>query len=85
MHVFKRRKEGRALEARRKLHEAVRVWASVGARVTFRAELMPGRDAAERTYTVARLLSNGRIELAGLAGQHAQTEFEAVQSTSTIG
>ncbi len=46
---------------------------------------MPGRDADERTFTVARLLSNGRVELAGLAGQHAQTEFEAVQSTAAAG
>jgi hypothetical protein len=45
---------------------------------------MPGRDAAERTFTVVRFLANGRIELAGLSGQHAQTEFEAVQSTSAI-
>ncbi len=45
---------------------------------------MPGRDADERTFTVVRLLANGRIELAGLGGQHAQTEFEAVQSMSAI-
>ena len=44
--------------------------------LTFRAELMPGRDSAERTFTVSRVLSNGRIELAGLRGQHTATEFE---------
>jgi hypothetical protein len=35
-----------------------------GARLTFRAGLMPCRDAAERTFTVARVLA------------HAPTEFE---------
>jgi hypothetical protein len=39
---------------------------------------MPGRDAGERTYEVKRLLSNGRIELANLEGQHSLAEFEAV-------
>lgn len=49
-----------------------------GARLTFRAELMPGRDAAERTFTVARVLAHARVELVGLSGQHALTEFEPV-------
>jgi hypothetical protein len=49
---------------------------AAGARLTFRAELMPGRQGAERTYTVARVLSNRRIELVGLSGQHAAGEFE---------
>lgn len=47
-----------------------------GARLTFRAELMPGRDAAERTFQVARVLASGRVELKELGGQHALTEFE---------
>jgi hypothetical protein len=45
-------------------------------RLTFRAEVMPGRETSERTYEVARVLTNGRIELATLQGQHAITEFE---------
>jgi hypothetical protein len=49
-----------------------------GSRLTFRAELMPGRDAAERTFTVARVLANTRVELIGLSGQHTLTEFEPV-------
>jgi hypothetical protein len=49
-----------------------------GGRLTFRAEVMPGRDAVERTYEVKRLLRNGRIELANLEGQHSLAEFEAV-------
>ena len=44
--------------------------------MTFRAEVMPGRETNERTYEVARVLTNGRIEMANLQGQHAITEFE---------
>ena len=51
---------------------------AAGERLTFRAELMPGRDSGERTYEVTRLLPNGRIELANLEGQHSLAEFEAV-------
>ena len=47
--------------------------------LTFRAELMPGRGPLERTYTVASVLANGRVELIGLAGQHAQREFESAR------
>ncbi len=47
-------------------------------RLTFRAELMPGKEAVERTFTVGRVLSNGRVELIGLIGQHTLTEFEPV-------
>lgn len=51
---------------------------AAGARLTFRAEVMPGRDAGERTYEVKQLLPNGRIELANLEGQHSLAEFEDV-------
>ena len=51
-------------------------WARVGMRLTFRAELMPGRDPLARTYEVARILARGRVELSGLSGQHTATEFE---------
>lgn len=53
-------------------------WASVGMQLTFRAEVMPGREPADRMFTVARALANGRVELRGLAGEHAETEFEPV-------
>jgi len=49
---------------------------AAGARLTFRAEVMPGRDAGERTYEVRQLLPNGRIELTNLEGQHSLAEFE---------
>ena len=38
-------------------------WARPGMSVTFRAELMPGRSRAERTFRVARLLPSGRVTL----------------------
>jgi len=37
---------------------------------------MPGRNRAERTFLVARVLANKRVELTGLAGEHAEAEFE---------
>lgn len=46
--------------------------------MTFRAEVMPGRETAERTFEIARVLSSGRIELMNLLGEHALTEFEPV-------
>ena len=45
-------------------------------RLTFRAEVMRGRESNERTFEVARVMANGRVELANLLGQHAITEFE---------
>jgi hypothetical protein len=48
--------------------------------LTFRAEVMPGREPAERTFLVARVLASGRVELVGMAGQHTETEFEPARS-----
>jgi len=54
------------------------VWARPGMQVTFRAELMPGRDRNERTFRVKELLSSGRVSLHGVDGEHAEKEFEPV-------
>jgi|ERR1041385_487809 hypothetical protein len=51
-------------------------WARPGMTVTFRAELMPGRDADERTFKVTDLLPSGRVLLDRVAGEHVQKEFE---------
>jgi hypothetical protein len=51
---------------------------AVGTLMTFRAEVMPGRESDERTYEVERVLSSGRIELADLQGEHTLTEFQPV-------
>ena len=69
-------KNGR-LGRRRKRSEDL--WARPGMKVTFRAELMPGRDGSERTFHVTDLLPSGRVLLDGVSGEHAQTEFERVR------
>jgi hypothetical protein len=55
------------------------VWARPGMQVTFRAELMPGRDRNERTFLVKELLVSGRVLLHGANGEHAEKEFEPIQ------
>src|SRR5215211_9458784 len=55
------------------------VWARPGMRVTFRAELMPGRDRHERTFIVKELLPSGRVSLHDVDGEHAAKEFEPIQ------
>ena len=69
--------KGRALRRQAVEHKRqARAWANVGSYLTFRAELMPGRETAERTFAVTSMLTNGRVELKGLAGEHAESEFE---------
>ena len=55
---------------------AQNVWARPGMAVTFRAELMPGRDREERTARIKQLLPSGRVLLHEVEGEHAQNEFE---------
>ena len=55
------------------------VWARPGMSVTFRAELMPGRDRAKRSFRVKELLPSGRVLLDGTGGEHAEKEFEQVR------
>ena len=54
------------------------VWARPGMMVTFRAELMPGRERDERTFRVKELLPSGRVSLQGVDGEHAEKEFEPI-------
>ena len=54
------------------------VWARPGMPVTFRAELMPGRERHQRTFRVKELLASGRVSLHGVDGEHAEKEFEPV-------
>jgi hypothetical protein len=75
--VFKRRE--RIGRSQRKTPDTVQSWAKVGMRLTFRAEVMPGRETSERTFTVSCVLASGRVELTGMAGQHAETEFESTR------
>jgi hypothetical protein len=64
--------------ARKKRREAS-LWARPGMQVIFRAELMPGRETAERTFRVQELLPSGRVLLQNFAGEHTETEFEAAR------
>jgi len=57
-------------------------WARPGMSVTFRGELMPGRQRAERTFRIAELLPSGRVLLEGVAGEHTEHEFEQVHEVS---
>ena len=54
-------------------------WARPGMLVTFRAELMPGRDSSERSYRVKTLLPSDRVLLDGVSGEHARGEFERLR------
>lgn len=64
----------------REKHKAVEsVWARPGMTVVFRAELMPGRDPSERIFRIHEVLPSGRVTLEGKAGEHAETEFEAIR------
>lgn len=70
-----------ALVKRKKVEpkKAGHVWARPGMPVTFRAELMPGRDRHQRTFVVKELLWSGRVSLHGVDGEHAEKEFEPIQ------
>ncbi|MBC7909764.1 MAG: hypothetical protein H7Y30_04645 [Pyrinomonadaceae bacterium] len=63
----------------RKEEKAPDVWARPGMQVTFRAEVMPGRDASERVYRVKELLPSGRVVLHEFAGEHAERAFEPIR------
>src|SRR6266850_1978163 len=64
---------------RRAESKAASVWARPGMTVTFRAELMPGRDREQRTARVKELLPSGRVTLHEVAGEHAQKEFDPIR------
>jgi hypothetical protein len=76
--VLMRRKGLPGLRQKR-IKEVASVWARPGMTVTFRAELMPGRDPSERTYQIVELLPSGRVLLSGITGEHTEKEFEAIR------
>jgi hypothetical protein len=65
--------------ARRKRTKTPDTWARPGMEVVFRAEVMPGRHTPERTFHVTSLLPSGRVLLDGVAGEHAETEFQPIR------
>ena len=58
--------------------ENTNVWARPEMKVTFRAEIMPGREREERTFRIKEVLSNGRIRLYDFIGEHRQGAFEPI-------
>ena len=54
------------------------IWARPEMAITFRAELMPGKNREERTFKVKNVLANGRVTLYDFLGEHRQSEFEPV-------
>ena len=54
------------------------VWARPEMSVTFRAEIMPGKNRHERTFRIKEVLSNGRVILYDFTGEHRQSAFEPV-------
>jgi hypothetical protein len=71
----------RSVERRQKRSpkDRVNVWARPGMSVTFRAEVMPGRETHERTFRIKEFLPSGRVLLHDVAGEHAEKEFEPLQ------
>jgi len=77
--VLMRNNTGSRRERRREKSRVADMWARPGMKVVFRAELMPGRDASERTFRINSLLPSGRVLLEGVTGEHAQREFEPIR------
>lgn len=56
------------------------VWARPNMNVTFRAEIMPGKNREERTFRINKVLNNGRVVLYDFDGEHRETSFEPVNN-----
>ena len=54
------------------------VWARPEMPITFRAEVMPGKNRQERTFRIKEVLRNGRVTLYDFAGEHRESEFETI-------
>lgn len=55
-----------------------KIWARPEMKVTFRAEVMPGRTKDERTFTVKTVLRNGRVALYDFPDEHREGAFEPI-------
>ena len=73
------KRNNRAGRAGRKGDKTADTWARPGMEVVFRAEVMPGRHTAERTFHVTSLLPSGRVLLDGVSGEHAEKEFQPIR------
>jgi hypothetical protein len=75
----KKKKKGMSTKQARAKENSGNVWARPGMEVTFRAELMPGRDREARTARVKKVLPSGRVLLHEIDGEHAEKEFDPVR------
>lgn len=57
---------------------APNIWARPEMQVTFRAEIMPGRDREQRTFRIKAVHRNGRVTLYDFIGEHRQGAFEPI-------
>ncbi|MGH9871371.1 MAG: hypothetical protein ACRD9S_02765 [Pyrinomonadaceae bacterium] len=73
------RKKNQMEKRRQAKDNPASVWARPGMTVTFRAELMPGRDREHRTASVKKLLPSGRVLLHEIEGEHGQGEFDPIR------
>lgn len=76
--TYLKKKKRMGTKPQREAVNPASVWARPGMTVTFRAELMPGRDREQRTARVKELLPSGRVTLHEIAGEHAQKEFDPI-------
>jgi hypothetical protein len=76
--TYLKRKKRMGTKEKRESKNPASVWARPGMTVTFRAELMPGRDREQRTARVKELLPSGRVLLHEIAGEHAEKEFDPI-------
>jgi hypothetical protein len=77
--TFLKKKKRMGTRQQRTVDNPASVWARPGMTVTFRAELMPGRDREHRTAHIKELLPSGRVTLREIAGEHAQREFDPIR------
>lgn len=69
MPIFNKKKE-----APRQAH----VWARPEMKVTFKAEVMPGKTREERTFRIKTVRQNGRVELYDFPDEHREGAFEPI-------
>ena len=76
--TFMKKKKEQGKKRRSGKDNPQNVWARPGMPVTFRAELMPGRDREQRSARVKQLLPSGRVLLHEIEGEHGQGEFDPI-------
>lgn len=76
--TYLKKKQQMGSKERRAKDKLLSAWARPNMVVTFRAELMPGRDREQRTARVKELLPSGRVTLHEVSGEHGQQEFDPV-------